>query len=108
MKRIYLMAAVAIIVIVAVVSQIRAAEALSPGNLGWRQGLGAAAAALSRYIRRIVDDCTAAIIANRERQAKLSALGKLSDAELKDFGVCRGGRVSAFYRHRNTAFTATR
>jgi uncharacterized protein YjiS (DUF1127 family) len=108
MKKIYLMSAVAMNVVVAVVSQMRAAEALSPACSGLRQRLYAAAAGLSRRVWRIVNNWIAAMIAYREQQVTLSALGTLSDTELKDFGVYRGSPGSAFHRHRDVKFKSTR
>jgi uncharacterized protein YjiS (DUF1127 family) len=108
MKKIYLMTAVAAIVVVAVMSQMRAAEALNPEGPSLRQRLYAAAARLSRRLRRIVNNRIAAMIAYRAHQATLSALGNLSDPELKDFGVYRGSPGSAFHRHRDVKFPSTR
>jgi len=108
MKKFYLMSTVALIVVVAVVSQMRAAEALNPAGPGLRQRLYAAAAGLSRRLRRTVNNWIAAMIAYREHQATLSALGNLSDTELKDFGVYRGSPGSVVHRHREAKFKSTR
>jgi uncharacterized protein YjiS (DUF1127 family) len=39
---------------------------------------------------RLVNRFVAAVIAQRERQASLTVLGKLSDRELRDIGLARG------------------
>jgi uncharacterized protein YjiS (DUF1127 family) len=108
MKKIYLMSAVAMIAVVAAVSRMRAAEVLSPAGPASRQRLYAAAARLSRRLRRSVNNWIAAMIAYRAHQATLAALGNLSDPELKDFGVYRGSPGSAFHRHRDLKCTSTR
>jgi len=101
MKKIYLMTSAAAIVAVAVVSEMRAAEALNPAGPGLRRSLYVVAARLSRRLRRIVNNWIAAMIAYRAHQVTLAALGNLSDPELKDFGVYRGSPGSAFHRHRD-------
>jgi len=107
MKKIYPKRAVAMIV-VAVMSQMCAAKASNQAKPGLRQRLRAAAAGPSRRVWRIVNNWIAAMIADRERQATLSALGDLSDAELRDFRVYRGSPGSAFHRHRDVKFKSTR
>jgi uncharacterized protein YjiS (DUF1127 family) len=108
MKKICLMTAAAAIVVVAVVSEMRAAATLNPAGPGLRRSLYVVAARLSRRLRRIVDNRIAAMIAYRAHQATLSALGNLSDSELRDFGVYRGSPASAFHRHRDIKFPSTR
>ena len=100
MKKTHLMSAVAMIVVVAVVSHMRAVELLNSGP-ALRQRLYVAAAGLSRRLRRSVNNWIAAMIAYRAHQVTLAALGNLSDPELKDFGVYRGSPGSAFHRHRD-------
>lgn len=101
MKKTHLMSAVAMIVVVAVVSHMRAVELLNSAGPALRQRLYVAAAGLSRRLRRSVNNWIAAMIAYRAHQVTLAALGNLSDPELKDFGVYRGSPGSAFHRHRD-------
>ena len=51
-----------------------------------------------RGARNLVDDLIAASIARRERRAAIFALQRLSDRELKDMGLDRGGIGHAGYR----------
>jgi uncharacterized protein YjiS (DUF1127 family) len=103
MKKIHLMSAAAAIVAVAAVFRMRAAEVSDLAGPGLRQRLDAAAAGLSRRLRRTVNNRIAAMIAYRARQATRSALCNLSHIELKDFGVYRGSPGSAFHRLRGTS-----
>jgi hypothetical protein len=108
MKKIYLMTSAAAIVAVAVVSEMRAAEALNPAGPGLRRSLYVVAARLSRRLRRIVNNWIAAMIAYRAHQATLSAPGNLPDPELGDFGVYRGSPGSGFHRHCDVKFPSRR
>ncbi len=108
MKKIYLMTAVTLIVTIAVLSQMRSAEAFAPAGPGLRQRLHAAARKTFRRLRRLLDNLVAAGIAYREHHVTLSALRNLSDTELKDFGVYRGSPRSAFHRYRDVKFTSPR
>ncbi len=108
MKKIHLMTAAIAVVAVAVVSQLRTVEAFKPVRPDLSANLRFMAGKLSRRLRRLVNNWVAAAIAYREHQATLSALGKLSDAELKDFGVYRGSLGSPFHRYRDVKFSARR
>jgi uncharacterized protein YjiS (DUF1127 family) len=101
MKKICLMTAVTMVVAVAVLSQMRAVEALSSAGANLRERLHSAAGKWSRRLRRMVDDWVAAAIAYREHRVTLFALRNFSDAELRDFGVSRGSSGSAVHRHRD-------
>jgi uncharacterized protein YjiS (DUF1127 family) len=108
MKKICLMTAVTMVVAAAVLSRMRAVEALSPAGPNPRERLHSAAGKWSRRLRRMVDDWVAAAIAYRERRVTLFALRNFSDAELRDFGVYRASSGSFFHRHRDVKFTSRR
>jgi uncharacterized protein YjiS (DUF1127 family) len=99
MKNFYLTTAVT--TVFAVAARIRTAEALWPARPNLPEGLRSMAARSSRQFRRLVDNAVAAALARREQQATLSALGRLSDAELKDFGLYRGRPGGIFHRYRD-------
>lgn len=90
----------AVTAVVAVAARIRTVEALRPAGRNLPEGLRSRASRLFRRLRRLIDNSVAAAIAYREQQATLSTLGKLSDAELRDFGVYRGSPASPFHRYR--------
>jgi hypothetical protein len=108
MKNNYPTSAVAMIVLVAVVSRMRITKASNQAKPALRQRLRAAAALLSRRVWRIVNKRIAAMIAYRERQATLSVLGSLSDTELRNFGVFRTSPGSAFHRNCDARSKSTR
>jgi hypothetical protein len=68
MKRLYLTAAIVMVVTVAIVSQIHAAEAFRPAGPGLWKKLKSAAGRLARYIRRMADIGAAAALTDSERQ----------------------------------------
>jgi hypothetical protein len=74
MKRFYLTAAIIMVVTVAIVSQIRAAEALRPASPGLWKKLKSGAGRLARYLRKSANFRAAVTITDCEPQVTPSPL----------------------------------
>jgi len=108
MKKTCPMTAVTAVVSVSLVPKILAAEAFRPARASLQQELHSATGRLSRRLRRLLNNWVAAAIAHREQQATLSVLRSRSDAELKGFGIYRGGLGRAHDRRRGNELVARR
>lgn len=88
MKRIYLATVIAIATN-SIASRLLAAGAQGSTSSGVLAGLQSRAVEFTHWLKDLFDDWVADVLARRERQATIVALGRLNDRELKDIGLYR-------------------
>jgi uncharacterized protein YjiS (DUF1127 family) len=90
MSRAYFATVIAVFVTTSLATNLLVVGTRGPIALGL-PGLRFRSRRLGRRLRRFVDNHVAAMIARRERTAAVGALRYMSDRDLKDIGLYRGG-----------------
>jgi len=91
MSRVYAVTVVAIFITTSLATNLLVVGTRGPITSGFSARLRTNSRRLRRRMRRAVDGWVATTLARRERQASSWALQYMSDRELKDIGVYRGG-----------------
>src|SRR5262245_39640339 len=91
MSRVYAATVVAIFVTTSLATNLLVVGTRGPITLGFSARLRTSSRRLKRRMKHAVDGWVAATLARRERQASSWALQYMSDRELKDIGIYRGG-----------------
>ena len=91
MTKLYMATVVAVVVTTSMASNLLLVGTRSQLRLTLPVQLRLAARRRVRQLKHIVDAWVAGMIARRERQVAVAALHRLTDRELLDIGICRGG-----------------
>lgn len=91
MKRFYLATIIAIVITTSIASHLFAVGVRGSTTPRFPAGLRSWGSELFRRLGSCFDGWVACMLARRERQATIFALRHLSDRELKDIGIYRGG-----------------
>jgi uncharacterized protein YjiS (DUF1127 family) len=112
MKRIFPATVIAIAVTNSIVSRLLAAGVQGSTASGVLAGLQSRTVEFMHWLKSLFDDWVVAMLARREQQATMVALGRLNDRELRDIGLYRddiayGQRFSEWKRQHGVSTRAS-